>query len=107
MNSGVNSKHHLQCVCLSLSLHSAHNQNGYRVFKVHNTVFKEKKDNICKFQLPSFLVSWIVHTWEAYLKGVVNVFDTKMLNQQQEDWEGIFWQVRWVRKLEKENIEHF
>lgn len=106
MNSSVNSKHHLQCVCLSLSLHSGHDQSGYR-FKVHNTVFKEKKDNIRTFQLLSFLVIWIIHTWEAYLKGVVNVFDAKMLNQQQEDWEGIFWQVRRVRKLEKENTEHF
>lgn len=95
-------------MCLLLSLHSGHNQNSYRVFKAHNTVFKdEKQDNICKFQLLSLLVIWIVHTWEAYLKGVVNVFDAKMLNQQQEDWEGIFWQVRRVRKLEKENIEHF
>lgn len=53
------------------------------------------------------LNSWIVHTWEANLKGIVNVFHAKVLNQQQEDREGIFWQVRRVRKLEKENIEPF
>lgn len=45
MNSSVNSKHHLQCVCLSLFLHSCHNQNGYRVFKVYNTVFKDRKND--------------------------------------------------------------
>lgn len=38
-------------------------------------------------------------TWQADLKGVVNVFYTKMFNQQQEDWESILGEVRRIWKL--------
>lgn len=65
MNSSVNSKHHLQCVCLSLLLHSCHIQNGYRVCKVYDTVSKTRKTNLYASLAPA-----IPHQLDCtYLRG--------------------------------------
>lgn len=46
-----------------------------------------------------FTNCWTSRTWETDLQGVVDVFDTQMFNQQQEDWEGVLGQVWRVWEL--------
>lgn len=44
-------------------------------------------------------MSLVGFTWKANLQGVVNVFHAQMVDQQQENWEGILGQVRGIWKL--------